>query len=165
MRGDAALSQIEEIYRERYASFVRLATAITRDEQAARDAVHEAFVRAVRQREQHRETFAAGWVCRIVLNEAQRRRAAEARYVPVDPAGIDAASDPNGRRDGGELQAAVAALPERQRLTLFLHYYADLDYEGIAEALDVAVGTVSATLSAARASLAARLEEAKRCEM
>ena len=53
----------------------------------------------------------------------------------------------------------VAALPERQRLAIFLRYYADLDYRAIAEALGVEVGTVSATLAAAHAAVRKRLEE------
>jgi RNA polymerase sigma factor (sigma-70 family) len=36
---------------------------------------------------------------------------------------------------------------------LFLHYYADLDYETIAEALGISPGTVGATLSTARRTL------------
>ena len=51
------------------------------------------------------------------------------------------------------MRAALAALPERQRLALFLRYYADLDYAGIAEALGVSRGTVSATLHAAHSNL------------
>jgi len=47
----------------------------------------------------------------------------------------------------------VAALPERQRLMVFLRYYADLDYRAIATALGVKTGTVSATLNAAHAAL------------
>ena len=42
--------------------------------------------------------------------------------------------------------------PERQRLTVFLRYYADLDYRSIAHVLDVEVGTVSATLSSAHSA-------------
>jgi DNA-directed RNA polymerase specialized sigma24 family protein len=38
---------------------------------------------------------------------------------------------------------------------VFLRYYADLDYRSIAEALEIEVGTVSATLSAAHTALAA----------
>jgi RNA polymerase sigma factor (sigma-70 family) len=53
----------------------------------------------------------------------------------------------------------VASLPERQRLTVYLRYYADLDYRAIADVLDVEVGTVSATLSAAHRSLRRNLEE------
>jgi RNA polymerase sigma factor (sigma-70 family) len=53
----------------------------------------------------------------------------------------------------------VAALPERQRLALFLRYYADLDYASIAAVLDIEVGTVSATLSRAHATLRRSLLE------
>ena len=40
--------------------------------------------------------------------------------------------------------------PQRQREIVFLHYYADLDYASIAEALEISPGTVGATLNAAR---------------
>ena len=58
------------------------------------------------------------------------------------------------------LSPLVAALPERQRLTVFLRYYADLDYRSIAEVLGVTVGTVSAALAAAHAALRTPLEGA-----
>ena len=47
----------------------------------------------------------------------------------------------------------LAALPERQRLVVFLRYFADLEYREIASALEIEVGTVGATLSAAHAAL------------
>jgi len=50
-------------------------------------------------------------------------------------------------------------LPERQRLVLFLRYYADLDYAEIARALGIRRGTVSATLNQAHASLRPMLAE------
>jgi RNA polymerase sigma factor (sigma-70 family) len=56
----------------------------------------------------------------------------------------------------------VAGLPERQRLALFLRYYADLDYQSIAATLGVAPGTVGATLNAAHAALRNSLKEAHR---
>ena len=52
----------------------------------------------------------------------------------------------------------LAALPERQRLVLFLRYYADLSYAEIGEALGLRTGTVSATLAAAHRTLRARLQ-------
>jgi RNA polymerase sigma factor (sigma-70 family) len=60
-----------------------------------------------------------------------------------------------------EVRAAVAGLPERQRLAVYLRYYADLDYDAIATALEVKPGTVAATLNAAHARLRGRLEEAR----
>jgi RNA polymerase sigma factor (sigma-70 family) len=158
-RNDPELAAIEAVYRERLGSFVRLATAITGNEQVAADAVHDGFVRAVRYRSGLRDReSAAGWVCRIVLNEARKRSAAEGRYAPaVEP--VEEGVATNGQRELGAAAAALAALPERQRLVLFLRYYADLDYAAIAEALGIARGTVSATLHAARSNLQAKLEE------
>ena len=60
------------------------------------------------------------------------------------------------------MRSLVASLPERQRLALFLRYYADLDYGSIAAALGIASGTVGATLNAAHAALRNSLEEAHR---
>lgn len=60
------------------------------------------------------------------------------------------------------MRAAVAALPERQRLALFLRHYADLDYESIAAALGVRRGTVAASLHAAHETLRETLTGVKR---
>ena len=46
--------------------------------------------------------------------------------------------------------------------TLFLRYYADLDYAGIAEALGISRGTVSATLHAAHSNMQTQLTEVDR---
>ena len=53
----------------------------------------------------------------------------------------------------GPLRDHVSELPERQRLVLFLRYYADLDYRAIASAVGISVGTVGSTLNAAHAAL------------
>jgi RNA polymerase sigma-70 factor (ECF subfamily) len=60
------------------------------------------------------------------------------------------------------LREAVAALPERQRLALFLRHYADLNYDQIAAVLGVRRGTVAATLHAAHASLRMSVQEVER---
>ncbi len=60
------------------------------------------------------------------------------------------------------IREAVRQLPQRQRDALFLRYYLDFDYRAIGEALDVEVGTISATLHAARISLMDALQEVRR---
>jgi RNA polymerase sigma factor (sigma-70 family) len=65
------------------------------------------------------------------------------------------------RSEDDTLRAALAALPERQRLAAFLRYYADLDYESIATVLGIRLGTVGATLNAAHAALRRSLEEVR----
>jgi RNA polymerase sigma-70 factor (ECF subfamily) len=153
--------KIEAVYRRRYGEFFRVAVAILRDEQLAEEAVHEAFVRALR----HRRGFAQrgsleAWLWRIVVNEARRHRVVETK-MPVLPLAADEGETvaANGHGEHTMLSVAVASLPERQRLALFLRYYADLDYEAIALALGVKPGTVAATLHAAHTTLRRQLLE------
>jgi RNA polymerase sigma factor (sigma-70 family) len=58
-----------------------------------------------------------------------------------------------------DLRVRLAALPERQRLVVFLRYFADLSYQEIATAVGIEVGTVSATLHAAHRALREELKE------
>ena len=55
--------------------------------------------------------------------------------------------------------SAVRALPDRQRAVVVLHYLEDLSVTDVAEVLGVAEGTIKATLSKARATLARTLSE------
>jgi RNA polymerase sigma factor (sigma-70 family) len=94
-----------------------------------------------------------------VINEAlklQRRRTHEVEWDAESPtAGL---VDDVPEQDAN-VRAWVAALPERQRLAIFLRYFADLDYRSIATALEVEVGTVSATLGQAHAALRRSVQE------
>lgn len=134
---------------------------MTSDIEAARDAVQEGFARAVLHRGRFRgEGSLEGWVWRIALNAA---REARRKDMPLDPladaVAAAAASATMDERTFG-MRAELRQLPERQRLAVFLHYYADLPYEEVAEMLGVAPGTVAASLSAARETLRRRYLEA-----
>jgi RNA polymerase sigma-70 factor, ECF subfamily len=155
IRRGASLADVEALYRARFGVFVRVARAITADDGLAADAVHDAFVQAVRKRGSFRgDGPLEAWVWRMVVNAARKR-------VPrAEPTVEASAEQRNGF--GDPLRAAVAVLPERQRLTLFLRYYADLDYDAIATTLGVSSGTVGATLNAAHAALRSSLREADR---
>ena len=155
MKG-ADLDEIEALYRGRFDAFIRTATAICGDPDAGRDAVQEAFASAVRKRSTfRRDGTLEAWLWSIIVNEA-RSRARRREFVP----GMRTASSEDGRgSETDALRAALAALPERQRLAAFLRYYADLDYAGIAAVLGISPGTVGATLNAAHAALRQRLEE------
>jgi RNA polymerase sigma-70 factor, ECF subfamily len=161
MRADR--QAIESVYRHRYARFLRVAVAIVRDEQLAEEAVHDGFVRALR----HRRSFDGrgsleAWLWRIVVNEARRGRTAERRASLALGASDAPPANGNGHGELGTLELLVAALPERQRLVLFLRHYADLDYEAIAAALGIKPGTVAATLHAAHSTLRRQLQEVER---
>ncbi len=152
----ASVAELERVYRSDYSRFVRVATAIAGDEDAGADAVHDAFVQAVRNRLTYRgEGALEAWVWRMVVNAA-KKRAGTRRLADAD----EAVSQENGF--GDPVRSLIASLPERQRLTLFLRYYADLDYESIGAILGVTTGTVGATLNQAHASLRSSLKEAQR---
>jgi RNA polymerase sigma factor (sigma-70 family) len=151
---DRGLAELEALYRARHGHFVRVARAITGDPERAHEAVQDAFADAIRSRRTFRgDAPIEAWVWRAVINAA--RKAVRRPLVEVGTAADELAPPPAVR----ELAPAVAALPERQRLVVFLRYYADLDYRAIAAALDVEVGTVSATLAAAHRAVRQRLEE------
>jgi RNA polymerase sigma-70 factor (ECF subfamily) len=151
---DELVAQIERIYRAEYRRFLRVALAVLRDEDRAVDAVQEAFATAVQKRASFRgDGPLEAWIWRMVVNAALKERGKPRPLALVESVSTEPAQEANA------LTHAVASLPERQRLALFLRYYADLDYESIAAALDVSSGTVGATLNAAHASLRRLLQE------
>ena len=145
------LEELEALYRERLPDYRRAATAIAGDEESGRDAVQEAFAKAIRKRRRFRgDGQLDAWLLRIVVNAARDARRRRLRHVD-QPEPIATPADDHGHPLG--LQT------ERQRVVLFLHYYADLDYTTIAQALGISSGTVGATLSAARQTLRGALNK------
>jgi DNA-directed RNA polymerase specialized sigma24 family protein len=138
------------LYDARLHEFTRAAAAIAGDVELGRDAVQDAFAKALRKRRRHRDGTLEAWVWRIVVNSARdagrRRRRTFDAPVPVETR-------------AEELGLPLEQLTDRQREVLFLHYYADLDYATIAQALGISAGTVGATLSAARQTLRIALTE------
>ncbi len=152
---DRRLVDLERLYRSRHRHFVDVARAITGDSERAAEAVQDGFADAIRSRRSFRgDGPLEAWVWRAVVNAARKA----ARRPSIELAAID--SDELAAPVAvAEMAPFVAALPERQRLIVFLRYYADLDYRSIAAALEVEVGTVSATLAAAHRSIRRALEE------
>jgi RNA polymerase sigma factor (sigma-70 family) len=161
-RAKSLTGELETVYRLRYRRFLRIATAIVGDEASGHDAVQDGFAQALRELEAYRgegRLEAGGW--RLVVNAAlaANRRAAARREAAE---AVEVSSTNGYVSDESGVRAWLAALPERQRLAVYLRYYADLDYRAIAVALGVEVGTVSATLSSAHQALRRSLEEVER---
>lgn len=159
----ATVEALGQAYHRGYRRFLRVAEAIVHDGELARDVVQDAFARALRSHFDYRgDGSLDGWIWRIVVNTA--RNAARDRPLLQLPLYeiVDEQATSNGRSPGGELRALLAMLPERQRLVLFLRYYADLDYRRIAEVLEIQPGTVGATLNQAHAAVRRALEEVPR---
>jgi RNA polymerase sigma factor (sigma-70 family) len=148
---------IESLYRSDFARFVRVARAVSGDRDTALEAVQEGFADALRNAGQWRGRGPLeGWVWRCVVNRARRAH----RQPPV---ALWSDEHGNGHEEASDtdLRVRLAALPERQRLVVFLRYFADLGYREIAAALGIEVGTVSATLHAAHAALRKEWEEVR----
>jgi RNA polymerase sigma factor (sigma-70 family) len=157
---EASVGEIEDVYRRRASGFFRLAYAHTGAAESARDAVQEGFANAVRSRASFRgEGPLDAWVARCVINAALDESRSSSATSAIG--GDEESDEPTADGDLG-LRAAIRDLPPRQRDALFLRYYADFGYAAIAAALGIEVGTVSATLHAARASLRDLLQEVNR---
>jgi RNA polymerase sigma-70 factor (ECF subfamily) len=157
----ADLAEIERLYRRRLPQFRRVAAAIVGSREQGRDVVQEAFATAVRKRASFRgEGPLEAWVWRILVNAAREQRRARIE-TPVDAPDLGV----NGYHEAdadARVRVALSLLPERQRLVVFMRYYADLDYRTIGKALDIEPGTVGVTLHNAHSRLQQLLEEVPR---
>jgi RNA polymerase sigma-70 factor, ECF subfamily len=151
---DERARAIDELYRERYVGFRNALATVTGSHETARDAVQEGIARALASRRQFRgDGSLAAWVWRIALRAAFETRGQREVSMDevLDPRLVAPERNPS-------LSAALATLPPRRRLIVFLRYFADFSYADIAAACDVSEGTVAATLAQAHQALAATLE-------
>lgn len=151
---DGAARELEALYETRYVSFRNALATVTGSRESARDAVQEAFARALAAPARERdEAHLAAYVWKIALRVAldQRRKSSPPSAHDIDPQLLEPERDP-------ELAAALRALPARRRLIVFLRYFGDFSYAEIAAACEVSEGTVAAALAQAHAQLRAVLD-------
>lgn len=126
---------------------------------AADDIMAETFLVAFERRERFDATYesALPWLLGIATVMIRKHRGAEARYwravVTSGPPEV-VVDDRDDRLDANltlrSLAGAIRRLPARDRDALLLYAWGDLDYEGVALALDIPVGTVRSRLNRAR---------------
>jgi RNA polymerase sigma factor (sigma-70 family) len=125
------------------------------DRDRAEEAAQETLVRAYFKMDALRkpESFFA-WllgIADLVAKEQQRNELIRHKRESVRVI-AEEAPEPELSQDFS-LEAAVAALPEAYRRVILLRYYGGLSCAGIAEQLDMPLGTVTKTLSRAYALL------------
>jgi RNA polymerase sigma factor (sigma-70 family) len=145
------------MFRREYPRLVALGLALTGNRATACDLAQETLARAYRSWDRV-ETYElpAAWLRRVLINLAvdghrkdQHEQAALARVVPQVTAEIDGG--------GGEWWAAVRALPVREKLAITLYYVDDYSIGEVAAVMEIAAGTVRATLAQARHKLGVAL--------
>lgn len=142
----------------------RVARAVLRDPQDADDAVQDAFLSALRNLGRYDATRPFGpWLLRIVSNAAldrlRRERVRATEAIAPEVAARDAAPDRLADRAAlsDALRAALATLPERQRVAVVLFDVEGYSHGEIAEILGIPEGTVRSHVFHARRTLRAAL--------
>ncbi|MGH3089743.1 MAG: RNA polymerase sigma factor [Rubrobacteraceae bacterium] len=143
-----------------------VAYLITRNTQAAEDAIQEAFLNAYRAMEKFRsETPFKPWLLRIVRNEALKQIRSSGRVRKLEYKVYEEnVTDLNGREPspeselltwerGDELLDAVKELREEDRLVIACRYFFDLSEKETAEAMGCPKGTVKSRLARSLARL------------
>ena len=158
----------ERAVNDAYPALVRSAHVLCWSHADVDDVVQETMLQALRGFASFRGTSTPLTWCyailaRVAAGANRRRRRAPTGYAvalhadglpPIDEAMIQ---DETGRL----IVDAIRGLPERQREVVTLHFLQNLSYAEIADSLGVAVGTVKATVHAAKVSLRKTLAAAE----
>jgi RNA polymerase sigma-70 factor (ECF subfamily) len=145
-----------EIFRRHRDRMWAVALRTVGDRELAADAVQDAFIAAFRRADRFRgEAAVTTWLHRITVNcaiDRVRRQRPMSPLPEIDPAD---AHDRHGEAETAlDVRAALATLPEAQRLALVLVDMHGLSIAEAASVLEVAEGTVKSRCSRGRAALA-----------
>src|SRR3954467_14445499 len=150
---DVAFGELVERYKHLVYGMV---WRLTSDRSRSDDLAQEVFLKIYRGLPYFRgEARLSTWIFRIVSNVCAQNRGPRPPTAPVSPAPErghdDAAFAELELRD--RLDKAMAQLPENYRLLIAAHYLEGVQYEALAEALDIPIGTVKTHLHRAKRRL------------
>jgi RNA polymerase sigma-70 factor (ECF subfamily) len=154
---------------DRYKDLVFALIARTvQDRGRAEDLAQDVFLRVHRGLPYFRgEARLSTWIYRIVANVCLQEQGRGAAPVSLDDARVSGrvtnATSSRDRRFGDlelrdRLEKAIARLPANYRLLIAAHYLEGVQYEDLASALDLPLGTVKTQLHRAKQQLRRLLE-------
>lgn len=143
------------------------------DESGAEDIAQQVFIRVWRSASRYQPAAKfTTWLFKItrnlVFNELRRRRRHPAAPLEETGEGRAQIADRDAHPPDAalldveleaEIQAAITALPEAQRLAIILRRYEEMSYEEIAAVMKLSVPAVKSALFRARADLRERLKK------
>ena len=154
-------STFERLVAEYQTQLLRLCYLQLQDEDQARDAVQETFLKAYRNWDMFRgEAQEKTWLIKIAVNTCRDlRKSAWFRHVDrrVTPEELPLSVTPYTLKEESLVQA-VMKLPEKLREATVLYYYQGLNVNDIANALGISHSSVSGRLKRAREELRKSLE-------
>ncbi len=135
---------LESLFRAHYARLVRALAVVAGSQEAAADAVQEAFVKAhLHWRRIRRYDDPVGWIRRVAINRLRddhRRR--ERKDKAVQRLHHEFRPEAVEWSDGTDVQSLLADLPRQQRLAMALFYVEHLTVAEVAATLDISEGAV-----------------------
>jgi RNA polymerase sigma-70 factor (ECF subfamily) len=155
---DTAFGELVDRYKDLvYGMVMRLVP----DRSHADDLAQDVFLKVHRGLPYFRgEARLSTWIYRIVMNVCAQARSRPRVEVsiergpdrrPLDPGAPDAAFADLELRD--RLEKAIAQLPEHYQFLIAAHHLRGVQYEALAEALDIPLGTVKTHLHRAKRQL------------
>ncbi|WP_192457760.1 RNA polymerase sigma factor [Musicola keenii] len=163
-RGEPAATS--QLVARKLPRLLALALRLLGDRMAAEDVAQEAFMRVWKQAPSWREGEARfdTWLHRVALNLCyDRLRARREEPLTDQLEETEPADRPDIRFDAqvrhANVQAALAALPARQREALVLNYYQELSNIDAAALMGITVDAFESLLARARRNLRAQLSE------
>ena len=151
-------SRYNQWVREHYRFLLRSAWALTGSRAVAEDVVQDCFTSAWKHRKQLRDaSLARAWLFQIMRRHALRHIAPQPQSLDDDPEQATPDDGLSGLDDQLDVVKALTRIAPIHREVLVLFYFDDMPTAQMAEALDVAPGTVLSRLARAREALKAAL--------
>lgn len=151
---------VREVYDAHYGRLAGWTAKLVGDPDLAHDLATEAFLRLLREFGSVEDPRA--WLYTVTANLVRdhwRKRGREAAAYQRHEAGRDDFVRDADHATRLSVRDAVQALPDRLRVVVLLHYFADLPVATVARQLDKSEGTVKRDLFDARQRLSAILGE------
>ncbi len=149
-----AESRYNQWVREHYRFLMRSAWALTGSRAVAEDVVQDCFTSAWKHRSQLRQPeLARAWLFRIMRRHALRHLVPGPQSLDDDDEASELPSPDPGLDDQLDVVKALTRIAPIHREVLVLFYFDDMPTAQMAEALDIAPGTVLSRLARAREAL------------
>ena len=164
---DSKEKRIENMVTLYQLPILRLCIMYLHDEDLAKDAVQETFIKAYRSMSQFRkESSEQTWLTRIAVNTCRDMMKSRwfrhmDRSVRIED--LPEPEAPANPKDTG-LYETVLRLPVKQREVVLLYFYQDMTMQEISDILQISVSNVSRRLESARKALRKQLEEDEKHE-
>lgn len=160
IRAVSVEAEVHHVYTAEYPQLAGWAARLVGDPDLAHDFVTEAFVRLLKH--WPKVTGPRAWLYTCVGNQVKdhwRKRERESRAYRKFASSTPPEAPLSEQATTLSVRDAVQSLPDRLRLPVLLHYFADLTVAQVASSLELSDGTVKRYLFEARALLAPRLED------